>query len=214
MEQGYGEYIYLEPGYWIVEHKTKAAELSRPKYAASWVTNLQVDFQVLALEHYLHSKGDTTPVQGVLINVLEKPRNAGPPTRKCRKCGAYAEYSMWGTTTTNKRVCPWCSNEQALTPLGATENYTPSYYRVVVQAPVQRAIATAYSIKAVWEQMIQLEGLGVQPQALGFPLFNYRSCVHPIYGPCEFFEPHSMWTGAQEGPLYKIKEDPIAYTKE
>lgn len=211
-----GDPVYLEPGYWIVEHKTKAAEFSRSKYAQGWMMNLQVDFQVLALQSHLLKRGIQAPVQGLIINVLEKPRNTRP-TRKCRKCGEYSDFSTWVVADDGKHSCPWCGATQKLTPLADAASYEGDYYRIIVQNPIQRRTATLQAITSVWLNMKWMEEIG--PNAsntfdLFTHMFNYRSCVHPIYGACEFFEPHSQWTGANEGPLYQVKENPVQYATE
>ena len=194
---------YCEPGYWIIEHKTKSSELNRAKYAQAWIANVQADFQIMALESVVRA-----PVQGLIVNVLEKPRNSAP-RRKCRGCGQYSEYSSWLPAEDLKHSCPYCGATQKLSPLGPADSYAGDYYRIIVQTNLARREALQHSIQNVWGEMQDLRQCTTFAPYVA--TYNFRSCVHPIYGPCEFFEPHNTWTGAQEGPLYRIKEDPLQY---
>ena len=149
-----------------------------------WQSNKQADFQILALQSHLQA-----PVHGVIVDVVEKPRNA-PPRRKCKGCGAYSDYSAYlpSYDSPGKYVCPLCGHIQGLTPLGDPRSYTPETYRLVItRTPLQLAEAIR-SIEITYDRMCIIEDRGWD-SASRWITPTYSSCVHPIYGSCEFFDP-------------------------
>ena len=118
-----GYEITLNPGWWIQEYKTKSVYTSVGDFMQSWVTNMQADFQMLALNGYLdktegveHRRSiNNERVNGLLINILEKPKDY-IPRRKCQRCEEYYNFSSW-IEKGNKHACPVCGNEQSLKPV-------------------------------------------------------------------------------------------------
>jgi len=198
------ERLYLQPGYWIIEHKTKSAEQRRDIYSKSWQTNKQADFQILALQYHLQA-----PVQGLIVNVVEKPRNS-PPRRKCKGCGTYCDYSSYlpDSASPGKYCCPLCGHTQSLTPLGVAVNYSPETYRLIVTRAPEVLRASISSIDQVFDRMCILEDRG-WPSPWISP--TYSSCVHPFYGPCDYFEPHSVNVSATEGNPFVVNPNPLQY---
>src|SRR5581483_4569462 len=82
-----GSTITLSRGWWSREYKTKSPGVHRPTWIEEWSTKRQADFQLLALKDLLTRKGhNPDEVQGVMVSVLEKPREY-TPKRKCKGCG-------------------------------------------------------------------------------------------------------------------------------
>jgi hypothetical protein len=163
--------IALEPGYYIQEYKT-ASQGRRDLYLQRWEVNKQADFQLLALEGHL---GEAP--KGIVVNVLEKPKNK-VPTRKCKSCKGTYEYAAYFAEAEGFK-CPMCGFLQKLTPLGDTANYQPTYYRFLVQRNDRQLIEAIDEIGHTRKQMEEA------------PIYrNTRECVGPYYV-CDYFTPHT-----------------------
>src|SRR5258708_10338152 len=68
--------------------------------------------------------------RGVLICVLEKPREY-VPKRKCKKCGENYEMSLFFVTGEGGvYACPGCAEHQKLSPYEPKSPKIPEFYRI------------------------------------------------------------------------------------
>lgn len=191
---------WLTPGWWIHEYKTKGAGVPLAMYMQSWESGLQASYQVMALtEHLAQQYGkvtDTSPrypthqgdVQGVLVNVLEKPKRH-IPRRKCQGCKETLEYNSWLITGTGMYACPVCGHRQELMPLKQDTPATPpSYFRVVVSRSPDQLARHRSDIIAVGQQMIAMSRGGIHSHP-----WNWKTCVNFQYRrACDYFTPHTQ----------------------
>ena len=195
-----GQEVYLNPGWWIREYKTRSGDArSRPNWIKSWACDMQADFQMLALREYLKEIKDDTPVVGMLVGVIEKPREY-VPKRKCKGCGNQYEFAVYNVLESGLYECGWCKYQQELTPPKKEAGYQGdplSYYIHVARS--EEALDLSFErIRYVADLMMaRREGGHDNIKYYGM---NYQSCVHPIYGECEFF-------GAHVSPGYDVEED-------
>lgn len=172
----------LNPGWWIHEYKTKSPYIDMGLYMQGWEMNMQASYQITALSHHLRvdwcdgmwpgeligAPVDAT-VQGVLVNVLEKPKRY-IPKRKCRPCGESYEFATWIPTGTGMYACPVCGNQQVLKPLQVdTPQTPPSYYRIVVTRTADQLARDREIMLQVGQDMIEMEsgGLNAKPWKKG-----------------------------------------------
>ena len=195
----------LSEGYWIHEYKTKSPYIPSGIYMQAWDTNLQASYQTLALRELLRGQGvDPGAVQGVLINVLEKPRRH-VPSRKCRACQESYEFATWVPTGTGEYSCPMCGSRQKLTPLReAQPQIPPVYYRF----PVVRSEATLTRhreiIKQTGQEMLWMKGGGLRSAA-----WRTGKCVDTQWKrACDFFAPHTHgWEAGSDPEIYETAPD-------
>ena len=178
-----GETAILSKGWWIKEHKTKSSYLKLPAYIKAWQANMQADFQLLALEHKVG------PVQGLLVNVLEKP-NIYQPKRKCKGCGVLQPFNAFGIEPSGKYKCQLCNTTQTLAPLKPPTNTpTAKFYRFPVVRTPQRLQRSLQEIVQIANSMLYLltHGMEALPP-------NRPNCVARGQT-CQYFELHNTIDG-------------------
>jgi hypothetical protein len=208
-----GEYLYLQPGYWVQEHKTKAPNIDKAKYYRQWTVNMQVDFQLIALAHHLKESGVDLvkyPVNGVLVNVMEKPKEY-IPKRKCKnkECGVQLEMGSYLINENPKQIlspkgkmvmeggsiCPLCGHIQELTPYNPkSESKGGDYYKLISTRTEDELIYSEWQIKNILVDMITMRcgaGKGSFPP-------NKKSCVDTIFGDCLYYNNHKYGVPVEE----------------
>lgn len=179
VESGIAGITYtLSQGWWIHEYKTKSPFISMPLYMQGWEMNLQASYQLTALAHKIGE-----PIQGVLVNVLEKPRRH-IPQRKCRPCNENFEFATWVPTGTGLYQCPACGSAQKLTPLKeAPVQIPPAFYRIAVTRSQRELDAAKREMIQVGQRMIAMEAGGRHSEP-----WKHGSCVNYQWRrACEFF---------------------------
>lgn len=174
--------LTLSRGWWIHEYKTKSPYDPIGLYMQSWETNLQASYQILALESKLHE-----PVQGVLVNVIEKPKRY-IPKRKCMSCQETYEYATWLPTGTGLYACPICGVQRKLEPLKRDQpTINPNYFRIVVVRSREELDRDAQIIKQTACAMNSMRSDGLNSCA-----WTKRNCVSMMYkSACDYFSPHT-----------------------
>lgn len=193
-----GQELTLTRGWWVNEYKTKSPFISEALYQQSWETNLQASYQTLALREKL---GEAP--QGILINVMEKPRRH-VPKRTCKSCKEQLEFAVWIPTGEGTYSCPQCGSKQVLTPLKEAPRQTPPrYYRILVRRDGAQLERDKGIILAVGQRMIQMEQGGLHSQP-----WNKTNCVSFQYKkPCEYFAPHLYGGDTREDENYETRRD-------
>lgn len=191
----------LNPGWWIHEYKTKSPFISMPLYMQGWEMNMQASYQVLALSHKLRQEGADLhgrPVQGTLVNVLEKPRRH-IPKRKCRSCQETYEFYTWVPTGSGEYACPVCGVRQKLTPLKQDiPTIPPAYYRLIVTRSPRELESARRQILQVGQRMIAMETGGLDSEP-----WNTKSCVNFQWKrACEYFGVHRNGTDSRDDDHY------------
>lgn len=191
----------LNPGWWIHEYKTKSPHIPMGLYMQSWDMNLQASYQVLALQNKLRSEGvglDGQPVQGTLINILEKPRRH-IPKRKCKSCAETSEFWSWVPTGRGTYSCPCCGHQQELTALKQdVPTVPPAYYRLIVTRTPTELAADRQLITTVGQRMIAMEQNGLRSEP-----WRKSSCVNFQWRrACEYFGVHKNGTDSRGDENY------------
>jgi len=185
-----GMTLTLARGWWAQEYKTKAASRPRPEWIREWQTKRQCDFQMLALKHHLDSGQEESYlgidcVQGVLICVLEKPREY-TPKRKCVACKETWELASFRPSSEGY-CCPSCGKEQHLSPYIPKVPKTCDYFRITAtRTPDQLAVAREEILQIAihMEDMRSFGRLWREP--------NRDNCVNNVHRTqCEYMEPHT-----------------------
>lgn len=198
-----GEF-WLQPGWWIHEYKTKDGSAKIGNWVAQWRVNMQASFQVMALQAHLQE-----PVQGILINVLEKPK-AYIPKRTCKGCKEPHELRNW-VPTGEGYSCPGCGNVQKLdiSDKSTTPRVARYYRHMVTRSEMDLAYAHR-DIIGVAMEMLKLH----QPEAKLDTNPNLtrttRNCVDSIWGQCVYFDPHTANRVATGWPDF-ISVDALGY---
>lgn len=189
----------LNPGWWIHEYKTKSPFIPMGIYMQGWEMNMQASYQMLALTHKIRTEaacykmGDPDAprgvVQGVLVNVLEKPRRT-IPKRKCvgvSGCGETQEFATWIPTGDGLYACPSCGNRQKLIPLKeATPVTPPAYYRLIVTRTSDELTRAKQQIIQVGQRMIAMEAGGLHSEP-----WRTSACVDTKWNSaCPYFSYH------------------------
>jgi len=178
---GLGSVIGLSPGWWVHEYKTKDASRDVGKYVMGWRMNMQPSFQMLALANQIG-----VPIQGVIVNVLERTKPYHPK-RTCKGCKKQTEFRDWipaARLGENVYTCPECYNTQVLEVPEAKIVQPNKYYRLAVQRNEDELVRDITEIDAVAQRMEQLV-------AGTTPIRATERCVDSVWGPCEYFDPHS-----------------------
>ena len=180
----------LSKGWWAQEYKTKSPRIALGLYMQAWETNLQASYQCLALNAELKRVFDASEgehvVQGVLVNVLEKP-NRYIPKRKCNACQEMYEYSTWLPTGTGEYACPVCGTRRKIEPLRANvPEAPPNYFRIVVTRTAEDLARDSEIIHQVAEQMLAMRSGGLTSAP-----WTKRNCVSLEYRrACDYYNPH------------------------
>lgn len=206
-----GETLTLSRGWWGREYKTKSAGRPRPEWVKEWQTKRQADFQILALQEYLQSEHSKAmcemygchQVQGILICVLEKPRDY-TPKRKCSGCSDTYELSSY-LPTSEGFMCPVCGKVQQLKRYEPKVPRVPAYFRIVAtRTPEQLAVAR--------EEMIQVAVEMDRVRRGGKFIPNRDNCVNNAHRRiCEYFHPHT-YGGTTSDSQEFVQIDPLGYT--
>jgi len=202
-----GQTLTLSRGWWSREYKTKSPGIDRSVWLAEWASKRQADFQILALQHRLEEtprhSGDDISVQGVLVSVLEKPRQY-TPKRKCKGCGETWELDSFRPTATG-HACPMCGAEQKIKPYVPTVVPTPEFFRIVVTRSPQQLETSRREFAMVAEAMEQMRVLGKE---IAIP--NRDNCISNRYHKkCEYAEQHIGGLPVAEPQFVKV--DPFKY---
>jgi hypothetical protein len=218
-----GYEITLNPGWWIQEYKTKSPHVPTADWMKQWSTNPQVDFQMLALKHYLETEGYPEyrgeaggPINGVLVNVIEKPKDY-IPKRKCQKCEEYYAYSAWVVGSGNAFYCPVCGNSQRLKPLEVRgEEAEPRYFRVIVERTEEQLKKSQCDIQMIATEMQRVERAMKEDQNyiqldLGDVITpNKDNCFNLKFRyakECEYYWPHLLGQSTIGHPDFEESED-------
>lgn len=210
IDNGLGGVIYLKPGLWLRDYKTRAAGGKRENWIQGWVVNKQADFQMLALGVRMGEE-----VKGLLVSVIEKPR-VYVPERTCKGCRGKFEYGTWvATVEVGMFGCPMCGNVQKLDPPKREAGFvgSPLCWSMVVERTPEQLARSYNEIASVVTEMKCFVNNGervTQDFKDGYEVANTRSCSDPIWGPCEFFEAHTQCRAASEVDGF-VKVDTLRY---
>jgi hypothetical protein len=201
-----GYEITLRPGWWIQEYKTKSAATNFADFMHEWTTKMQADFQMLALQHMLkNSNAEIKQVNGLLVNVIEKPREY-VPKRKCQSCAEYWNYSAWQPGEDSLMACPGCGNQQKLKPVASEKFQEASYFRMVVERTPEQLAISKSQIADVAEAMQRMEATGFQTAIAP----NKEHCFDNSrrWGKeCDFYQPHTYGFSTLDSDKYEEAED-------
>jgi hypothetical protein len=189
----------IQPGWWIREYKTKDAGSRRDTWIKKWETNMQADFQMLALWALTGERP-----QGIIVQVLEKPR-LYIPKRKCKGCKELYEMSTYIIAADGKYSCPMCGFVQELSAYEPKVDRHPEFYRVPVTRTVDELNASRQEIRAIADRMAIME-----TQGKGAELRNKAACVHFNFGECPYFEVHKGNLDISQGQGL-VQIDPLKY---
>lgn len=198
IESGFGPYITLSKGWWGKEYKTKAHARKRGEWIKEWQTKRQADFQILALDEWIHEKGRNsgTIVQGILVCVLEKPHEH-TPRRKCQGCKETWDLASFIPESEGFR-CPMCGCVQELSPYVPKVPKVPDFFRITVtRNPTQLAIAK--------QEMVQVaqEMEAMRKHGLASVVPNRDACVNNVHRrECEYHGPHTYGGTVAEDHRY------------
>lgn len=223
-----GYEITLNAGWWIYEYKTKSQATKFAEYMRSWQTNMQADFQMLALkdrlskigwlDKYPHLVKEPQVVNGLLINIIEKP-NTYIAKRKCPECDMYYVFSAW-TPKGEKFACPM-GHVKALKPLEMQAPIVGNYYRLMVERTQEQLAYSKNIISSVAKEMTDME-----QDAEG--MRDFVNWTGAAYSPnrekcmdlgaryaqeCEFFKAHTYGVSTVDNPDYQDTEDYIGETR-
>jgi hypothetical protein len=194
-----GHTISVTPGYWVQEYKTKGEGVSRANWMMGWEVNRQASFQTLALEAKLGVE-----VQGVIVNVIEKPR-AYTPKRKCKGCGQMLELAAF-TPVGLEYMCPLCGNVQKVKPYEPKTERTSDFFRVKVQRSREQLITHREEFELVANDMQMMRAHGMDQYAP-----NSLSCVDTRFGACSYFRNHTYNVSTLDDPLM-VERNTTKYT--
>lgn len=196
-----GYEIRLNPGWWIHEYKTKSPHVERGKWIQQWVVKKQADFQMLALQAQkdnpesplfdgLPVDDPTYPINGLLINVIEKPRDY-IPKRKCKVCQKLWEFGSW-IPVGEGHSCPMCGNVQKLKAVDTDkQEEAPQCFRVVVERTASQLEVAKKEIAMVAEMMQEYQKYGDLNNC--FPA-NREACLDlskKYAQECDYFKVHN-----------------------
>lgn len=209
-----GQTITLGRGWWSQEFKTKSHGIRRDVWIKEWMSKRQADFQLLALQAQLgeskeeyrglsKNNGYVHEVRGVLVSVLEKPRDY-TPMRKCKGCGGSFELESF-IPHEDGHMCPMCGNIQKLKPYTPTVPSNPDYFRIIVTrtpAQLETARQEIAQVTIAMEDMME-EGMeSVVP--------NRDNCITNRYHTeCLYAENHTAGNPVAEPQFIQI--DPYKY---
>lgn len=206
--------LTLVPGWYIHEYKTKSSDIPIGLYMQSWEMNLQASYQMLALQSLMNTTRVVKPeeinglahsheVQGVLVNVLEKPKKY-VPKRKCRTCDASYEFYTWIPTGKGSYQCPVCGSRQDLQPLKESIGDRPaSYYRILVTRSPEQLRLDRDEIILRGQQMLEMSEGGLRSKP-----WNHKNCVDFKWRKaCDYFSPHKDNYSTHESEDYETPPD-------
>lgn len=178
--------IYLVPGIYSFETKSKSPGYDRGLYLADWQAAAQASFQILTMKANAVRLGfDPAEVRGVLVNVIERPK-IYEPRRTCKGCDKLIEvkyYRLCGKIY----HCPLCDYGNTFTgPMGKARIDPPFLYRFIVERSDERLAMDREMILAVGNQMDDLTHYYTTP------IHNRTQCVNMQWRrKCEYYDPHN-----------------------
>ena len=206
VEDGNGGILFLNPGVYGLETKTRDATQDRARYMQRWQVNMQADFQLLALREVVddmnidssyegaHWVPEPRQLQGIIINVIDKPRPY-VPKRTCKGCKQVSYFNQWIVSPDGRYACPVCKYEQVLQPLKPVPPKEFDYWRMMVtRTPEQleRALGEIQQVAFEMDRMEKFQHLPPQGEGCVVPPTK-EMCVHPITGKvCQYFRPHLL----------------------
>lgn len=198
-----GQMLTLGKGWWAQEFKTKSHGIRRDVWMKEWMSKRQADFQLLALQAELGRNKTGSTLRGVLVSVLEKPREY-TPMRKCKDCKGSYELSAYREHE-NGNICPMCGSIQKVTPYKPTVANTPEYFRLIVTRTPDQLETARREIMMVTEMMEDMRERGrdsVVP--------NRDNCISNRYHTeCSYAENHTAGNPVGEPQFVQI--DPYKY---
>jgi hypothetical protein len=197
---------WLTPGWWVQEHKTKGVSIPLGLYMQSWESGMQASFQMMALRQHLRTQSIlpfNEGVQGVLVNVLEKPRRY-IPKRTCQGCKEKVEFYTWLPTGEGTYACPLCGHRQELTPLReSTPPSPPHYYRIVVSRSEEQLARDLHQITQVGEEMVKMAQGGLHSHP-----WTKKNCVNFQWRrACDYYSPHLAGESSEGNDEYETMPD-------
>ena len=176
-----------------------------------WASKRQADFQLLALTNLLENSprnelapyGLSPTVRGVLVSVLEKPREYSP-RRKCKGCGETWEMVSYRVTAEG-HSCPMCGHVQHLKPYAPTVVPTADYFRMIVTRTPEQLEVARREITQVADRMDYMVTVGMEDTPP-----NRDNCIqNRWHRKCEYAEQHIAGRAVSEPEFVQI--DPYKY---
>ena len=206
--------LVLGRGWWAKEYKTKSHGIPRPTWMKEWASKMQADFQLLALQNLLNTgvNTDGVPLQeemntvprGVLVSVLEKPREY-TPKRKCKGCGNQYELESFFVGADGHH-CPMCNHVQILKPYTPTVPAAPEYFQMIVTRTPEQLERARREIGAVAESMEEY----IDSNDITSLTPDRDNCINNRYHrQCAYAEQHIA--GSPVGEPTFVKIDPYRY---
>lgn len=206
------QHLTLGRGWWSREYKTKSHGIDRGVWMKEWAAKRQADFQLLALESILKDEerqGDPngayghTP-RGVLVSILEKPREY-TPKRKCKGCSGQYELASFFANP-DGHVCPACGHVQKLKPYEPVRPSAPEYFRMIVTRTPEQLEVARREIAGVAERMEEYRDYN----RIEVEIPNRDNCItNRWHRQCEFAEQHIAGVDVAAPTFVKI--DPYKY---
>jgi len=200
--------IYLQPGIYAFESKSKAPGYDRGLYLADWGANMQASFQLLTLKANAATLGiDPAKVKGVLVNVIERPK-VYEPRRTCQGCDTLTQvkyYRLCGKVY----HCPHCDYGNTFKgAMGQARVDPPFLYRFLVERSDERLAFDLRTIKQVAQQMQRVA-------TDNLPVYSRTQCVNMQWRrKCEYYEPHNAMVPVSAIDYPGFAEfDPTAYLR-
>lgn len=207
--------LTLGRGWWSREYKTKSPSINRGVWMQEWASKRQADFQLLALQNLLHNgwkdatirtlqaHNPTDDIRGVLVSVLEKPREY-TPRRKCKGCSDTYDLSSFRVVDTG-HACPMCGHVQHLKPYTPAVPSSPDYFRMTVTRTPEQLEVARREILQVAQAMDDMVDDG-----MSYITPNRDNCIqNRWHRKCEFAENHIA--GREVGEPEYIQIDPYQY---
>lgn len=203
INSGLGDSFVLNPGVWVHEYKTKDSGRNTANWIEAWKVNMQASFQILALQERLGK-----PVQGLLVNVLEKAKPY-QPKRTCKGCGVANELRDWQAQADGRYTCPSCAFQQVLdTSNKSRTERNNNYFRIMVQ---RNADELAQAKQEMIDTANEMDAMRQGKPTLGLVRATER-CVHEFYGPCDYYAPHVGMEWATGKPGF-VQVEALGYLK-
>jgi hypothetical protein len=181
--------IYLAPGYYTFETKTKKPGYDRGLYIAEWQAAMQASFQLITLKANAERLGiNPDEVKGVLVNVIERPK-VYEPKRTCQSCGKLIEVKSYIPQGKGYR-CPLCDHFNVFTgKIPAARVESPFMYRFLIERSQEQLD---------WHQnIIHMTAMTMNSMidtddefTLLQPTENHTQCIN-WNKKCEYYEPHN-----------------------
>ena len=177
--------IYLQPGIYSFETKSKSSGYDRGLYLADWAANMQASFQLLTLKANAATLGiDPAMVKGILVNVIDRPK-IYEPRRTCKGCDVMTQVKYFRLCG-KVYHCPHCDFGNTFTgPMGQARVDPPFLYRFLVERSDERLAFDLQTIKAVAKEMEKVA-------TTHNPIYTRTQCVNMQWRKrCQFYEPHN-----------------------